>query len=68
MTARMLATEEMKQENTVRPSNMPPIAKSRSRLDTGTMSPKPVVLMVAKVQYIADTYLQHTLCHFQPNT
>ena len=59
MMAKMLDTDEMKQENTVRPTSMPPIAKMRSMYDTGTMSPNPVVLMVAKVQYIADTYLQH---------
>ena len=55
----MFDTDEMKQEKTVRPRSMPPMENTRSRSDTGTISPKPVVLIVANVQYIAETYLQH---------
>jgi hypothetical protein len=55
--ATTLEPEEIKQENTVKPSSIPPMLYNLSLIEVGTMSPNPVVLIVANVQYIAAMYL-----------
>ena len=63
----MFESTVMKYENTVRPRNMPHMLKILSLLVIGTMSPKPVVLIVANVQYMAATYLHsQTVANTQP--